>query len=487
VTGTADGAAVRSATVRHRASEGQPDTCHDRRSRRARAAALTCASAVAIALLVAVLPSCTTSPTVTAAPDAEQPRPAPSTTIGREPAGAPGGTIPGTVLDPRGPNTSSSAPCRLTTPLGWLNEGQRTERGVFLSPLGTLRAAMVFVDFPDARAEANVDPRDRQTQTYYDELVPESVAWLDASSFGRVRLDVTASTTWLHLPLPSADYGIERGLDFEHQEAYVQAVVTLAEPTVDFDEVDLLYVVPSRNAAGIAFSPAYVNEHDTVRTSTGSLVSHGVTFGGDIPIWGHKVLVHETLHTFGLADLYHGGGTSPVADASTHEFVGDWDLMGDILGSAPELFSWEKWKLGWIDDEQVACAVAAGTTEATLAPVETGGETLALVVPTGEHTAFVAENRQATAHDVGACKGGVLVYAVDTAVDTLEGPIHVVNAHPFGTRSCSGLEAAPMDLDTPAAPGTSVFTDEASGITISLVASHDDQWQVVVRRDHASG
>jgi hypothetical protein len=32
-----------------------------------------------------------------------------------------------------------------------------------------------------------------------------------------------------------------------------------------------------------------------------------------------------------------------------------------------------------------------------------------------------------------------------------------------------------------------VFTDDASGITISLVATHDGQWDVAVRRDHASG
>ena len=224
-----------------------------------------------------------------------------------------------------------------------------------------------------------------------------------------------------------------------------------------------------------------------MRTSAGALVSHGVTFGNDIPIWGHKVLVHETMHTFGLADLYHGGGTVPIADASTHEYVGDWGVMGDILGSAPELFTWERWKLGWVDDAQIACAVAAGTTETTLAPVEAGGSTLAVVVPTSEHTAIVAENRQPTGHDADACKGGVLVYRVDTAVDTLEGPIHVVNAHPFGSRACSGLEAAPMDLETPATPGTSVFTDESAGITISLVAAHDGQWDVAVRRDHASG
>jgi M6 family metalloprotease-like protein len=475
--------------VRDRASEGQREARGHRRPEPRRRIIPAWASAIVAALMLVALPGCTAGPKVTTAPEAEQPRPAPSTTPERGSAGSPGGTSPGTLIDPSAPSPSpaSSVACRLTTPLGWLNEGQRTERGVFVTPLGTVRAAMVFVDFPDARAEDNADPRDRLPQTYYDQLVPESVAWLEASSFGRLTLDVTASTAWLHLPRPSADYGIQRGLDFEQQEAYVQAVVTLAEPTVDFADVDLLYVVPSRNAAGIAFSPAYVNEHDTVRTSTGTLVSHGVTFGTDIPIWGHKVLVHETLHTFGLADLYQGGGTAPVADASTHGFVGKWDLMGDILGSAPELFTWEKWKLGWIDDDQVACAAEAGTTKATLAPVESGGETLAIVVPTGDHTAFVAENRQPNAHDAGACKGGVLVYRVDTSVDTLEGPVHVVNEHPFGSRSCSGLDAAPMDLDTPATPGTSVFTDEASGITLSLVASHDDQWDVVVRRDHASG
>ena len=59
---------------------------------------------------------------------------------------------------------------------------------------------------------------------------------------------------------------------------------------------------------------------------------------------GYRVLPHENGHVFGLPDLYtrEGGGA-----------VGHWDIMSEDWGANNDLLGWHKWKLGWLDSDQV--------------------------------------------------------------------------------------------------------------------------------------
>lgn len=46
----------------------------------------------------------------------------------------------------------SPSACALRGTTGWMDEGHETDYSVFQRPVGAVRVAMVFVDFPDARA-----------------------------------------------------------------------------------------------------------------------------------------------------------------------------------------------------------------------------------------------------------------------------------------------------------------------------------------------
>ena len=352
----------------------------------------------------------------------------------------------------------------------WGDEGHATDWERFVQPTRAVRAVMLFVDFPNARAEDNSAPYD-QTAAYHDFLAP-AVDWFRRSSYGLLSLQITPVQKWFHMSLPDSDYGIVRTMPLATQTRYVREAVELADAEVDFSAYDLVYVVPSRNARNIALSPAYVDAGEAGVTADGTSVRHGVTFGRDMWDWGFKILVHETGHTFGLPDLY-------LEPGDTHAAVRGWDLMGNIAGRAPEFLAWHKWKLGWLRDDQVDCVTEPGTTEHRIAALERAGGTKAVVVRTGETTAYVIESRRRIGHDADACSAGVLVYAIDSPLRSGQGPVRVLDATPGSveTPGCRDLDIATLE-----AGGASTLS-LPGGVTVELVGQSEqfDDVRVSVR------
>ena len=180
--------------------------------------------------------------------------------------------------------------------------------------------------------------------------------------------------------------------------------------------------MPPRNATQIAFSPELNLYTDKIAVDN-TIVKNGATFGQDMFSWGPKIINHETGHAISLPESYNGSGTG-----ATHLWVGGWDLMGNILGHAPEYMAWNKWKLGWLDDPDFGCLATDGSAEYTLSPVSTppdGATKKGVVIRTGPTTAIAAELRAPLGNDAtetvtpGAhrmCDWGVLLYKIDVTV-----------------------------------------------------------------------
>ncbi|MGW2422040.1 M6 family metalloprotease domain-containing protein [Streptomyces sp. NPDC001709] len=346
--------------------------------------------------------------------------------------------------------TAAATDCALPGRTGWTDEGHGTDYTQFQRPIGTKRVLMLFVDFPDAPAAG-------PTTDYYRQLAP-AADWMRRDSYGRTGLDITPLDRWIRMPQDSASYGFQRGITFEQHEAYVRQAVAAADPYADFSRYDLVYIVPAKSASAISFSPTYLYDPTTAGiTADGKRVKWAVTFGQDMWHWGFKVADHETGHTFGLPDLYAFTGTD------YHRFVGGWDLMGDIAGAAPQHLGWERWKFGWIDDRQVACLPSAGSRTVDLKAVESPGGTKIAVIRTSDTTAYVAESRRAVGADAKTCSTGVLVYKVDSAAQTGDGPVRIVNGNP-GATPPSGCRA----LDMAAFHAGQSFTDPATGVRIDV-------------------
>ncbi len=360
------------------------------------------------------------------------------------------------------PYSDCNLPTYLDTPTDdwrkkwWGDEGRPMDWNRFREPVGTKRAAMLFVEFPNALASANAAPYNT-TAGYFDFLSP-SMTWLRNSSYGRFDLQITPVEKFYRLPLNDSAYGIARDMPLASQAAYIREVVKLADADVDFSAYDFIFIVPTRNSR-VALSPAFVDGTRSLVPADGGHVSHGVTFGMDMWSWGYKILVHEVIHTFGIPDLY-------LEPGDTHAAVRGWDLMGDIGGRGPELFAWNKLKLGWVTDSQVDCVTAPGTTEHTLTALETAGGTKAVVVRTGQNTAYAIESRRRLGDDAQACSTGPLTYSINSPLRSGQGPIRIIDPSPGSaqTSACRDLDIATLQLNGPRVLMT------PDGVRIELVA-----------------
>jgi M6 family metalloprotease-like protein len=347
-----------------------------------------------------------------------------------------------------------SAQCELPNPTGWTGEGVTTDYKQFQRPQGVTTAAMLFVDFPDA-------PATEPTDGYYTFLAPARNLMTQFSS-GAVQLRMTPVKHWLRMPQDSTTYGLQRGISWAQQALYVKQAGELAAPYADLSQYDMVYIVPTRNAPAITFSPAYIYDpYSPNLVVHGKEVKWGITLGQDMYHWGPKVVLHETGHTFGLPDLYS------FADSNVHKYVGGFDLMSNISGDAPHHFGWEDWKVGWLADRQVACLNSPGRFTVRLAAVESLGGMKIAVARTGTTSAYVAESRKPYGVDSSICKSGVVIYKVDSAIATGEGPIRVQNSSPGAptTRTCD------QPVDWGAYKPGQTFRDTAAGVTIAVNAS----------------
>ena len=345
---------------------------------------------------------------------------------------------------------------------GWHNEGFPTDFDVFLEPEGTLQAVMLFVDFPDARI---VDADDAWDEVHeYLSIHQPGLDWLGTASYGSVEVELTAVDEWYHMSQPSTVYGLDRAVTFDEHVAYISEAVALADADVDFSFYDIVYVVVAPNATGISNSPAYIDPSDSRIVVDGVPITHGATFGTSVWDWAEPdrplVMAHETAHIFSLPDLYAFSG-------DPHQFVGGWDVMGNLAGAAPGLFAWHRWKLGWISDRQVACLAEPGMYSVRLTVLDRPNGTKLAVIPTGPSTALVLESRSAIGLDAEACSTGVVAYWVDSSVATGLGPIRIVDATPGdpGSGACGDLDIA--TFGTASRPNT--LTDPATGVTIEVV------------------
>ncbi|MFD2691728.1 M6 family metalloprotease domain-containing protein [Streptomyces phyllanthi] len=373
---------------------------------------------------------------------------------------------------------STLAPCVISGPSGvQMSEGIPTPSG-YARSTGTVRALNLMIDFSDAPATGSALDR-------LAEFAPQTRAWFATSSYGKLDYRPEAPIgEWLRMPQSFRAYGIERGAPFEPgYRELVEDIVAAADPDVDFSEYDLVNVLVTPNAGPSALdtvlSVTFAGNReapvaDGVPVANTSFVYSRQDDGsGSYAETGYRVLPHENGHVFGLPDLYtHEGGGA----------VGHWDIMSEDWGVDNDLLGWHKWKLGWLEDTQVSCATTPGTTEYTLTPLPRRGGAKLVFVPVDSRTGYGIELRVRGGNDAIVCRPGILVYRVDTAVDTGGGPVRVHDSQ----RDSGGCTRSPnvhAELsDATFVPGEA-FEDTRSGIRIKVAgADMEGNYQVQVTR-----
>lgn len=358
-----------------------------------------------------------------------------------------------------------------------LPAGFSTDYRVHPRATGTVRGLMVFVDFPDAPA-----PRPSWSVADYRRLLVDPAAgYFRRASFGRLDLDITLLGRWLRLPLATTEYSARRHP--AHRD-YLAAALEAAAKETDLAGYDIFYVVPYTSQQVFPNSPTFIVEPERGVQVGGKLVNAAVTFGRDIfrPGRGHTVLVHETLHVFGIPDLYEFG----VDDFN--RFVGAWDVQGWVEVGG-DLLVWNKWKLGWVDDDNILCVDRPGRLTARLAPARLASSSpKAVVVAVNDHTAYLLEHRDRRGLDRGQARGGILVYRVDADLPTGHGPIQVEPAQrpadgetsPASPQMYWPLAYAPYSLG----PGrVSSYRNPDAGLAVNLLDRADGAYHVEIAFD----
>jgi M6 family metalloprotease-like protein len=242
---------------------------------------------------------------------------------------------------------------------------------------------MLFVDFLDS-------PGTTQPGAIYEAYAPRILDWYRTVSYGRLEIEVEPITSWLRLPRALSEY------QAHGFEGAIEAAVAMADPAFDFSSVAALYVI-----AAMPSLASTIVDHEPIRVDGTAIHGWAWLATGSLQRLPY-VAVHETGHLLGLPDLY-----VDRVPSSQHR----WDVMT----AAPRgggLFAWHRWKLGWLDSDQLVCLDRRGSAVATISPIETSGGTKAVISRLGR-AAIVVEVRRRVNEDAGICQGGVLVYRVD--------------------------------------------------------------------------
>ncbi|MEU2950234.1 M6 family metalloprotease domain-containing protein [Streptomyces xanthochromogenes] len=355
---------------------------------------------------------------------------------------------------------SSATPCALPRTDAHHSLGVDTWNAAYPRPVRTLNAVMVFLSFPDSKPATAPDDL---AADYF----PATSRFFEQASYGKFRLNAEPQRRWVRMPSASTSYRIERDWDPAQRTRYLMDAIKAADPTTDFSKYDIVYLVADPDAPGVDSDATKVVNFDRPVRADGRDINRVVTVFEHHPP-DRNVLAHETGHVFDLPDLYHRPQDGKNGDWDT--YVGDWDVMGSQFGTAPDLFGWQKWKLGWLDRRQVTCVTGDGTSRFTLEPLSASpakaglaGKRLA-VVRTGEDRAIAIEVRDSGGLDRASCDQGLLVYRVRSGSGSGGGPVEVLDAHP-DTEACWERSVYPALADAPVALGET-FTVPGEGIRI---------------------
>lgn len=366
-------------------------------------------------------------------------------------------TVPAPTNPPPTPDIISA--CKLP-PLSFTNVGLGIPNPTHKLPsLGEVKTVVLFADFSDV-------PASQTPEEFFKMVSPEAETFFKTVSYGRMDWNLEPHFVWLRLSQPSAYYG-EAIRSYEGHLEFIQEAVTLADADVDFSTADSVTVMVPPSATAVEFGPAFGANPGEGYTADGKIFSNGVTSAADLPNWGFIWLNHETGHTMGLADLY-GYDFDPNNYDYIHRHVGNFGFMGFTGGKGFEPFAFERWQLGWLDDDQILCQMEGDIT-ATVTPIEITGGMKAVMVPISNSKAVVIESRRQVGYDAPILKPGVLVYVVDTSIPSGEGTLVVYPQ----------LDNDPYRDNSPLAVGESVTVE---GVTVTVLEATDEGDTVQVAR-----
>lgn len=317
---------------------------------------------------------------------------------------------------------------------------------IYDDALGTKKAIIVFVDFPDRKASETTDERaakvlggtaeDGTFQTIFR-----------TNSYGKLTLDITQIPDWRTLPESHAVYDptTTKGHRIMFEEVFK------LYPEINFNDYDHTMVLMTAKG-----NFAFGARDDEAITHRGEKINVALNQGSRSPY----TLAHEFAHCLGLPDVYTYGNRVP--EGTPMNPFGPWDIMS---GNATGFIGWHRHKLEWLDSDRKTY-LTQGTHTLTLTPLSSDQGVSMIVVPApGEDAAnpskvYVVEVAQYLRPSKKMPRPrGVLVYSVNATKPT------GINPNILYPRQ-DKLHAAYHEGET--------FTNDSAPFTVKVLRKNDD-------------
>lgn len=239
--------------------------------------------------------------------------------------------------------------------------------------------------------------------------------YFEAMSYGKAAItyQVVALADAVRMPDTARSYGAFG--EYIDLGRVVQESLNNASPTLKLSSYDMVALEIARNDSVKFWPVAYTNSIETPNGRVGGAVLAGGWQGAN---W--RAIAHEVGHVWlALEDLYDHS-PPPQYDGTFWEY----DLMNSFRGSAPELTSWHRFLLGWLDDTQVRCiaeATSRKTTHYLSAITDRNALPKMVAKSLSPGRTLVLESRRNRGYD--KLDDSVLVYIVDSTRRGGDGPI----------------------------------------------------------------
>jgi M6 family metalloprotease-like protein len=320
-------------------------------------------------------------------------------TINYSPPSQPSANIETCMILEKNKNRISVGPSMLPTGFPRHTIAQKT---------GTVKWALIPLDFPDLNGEANFRSR-------VDEQMKLTSEWFDTVSEGKFKVEWVVADKWVRLPNTTSNYQIGNSVNLDKASngpKLFNDAMTESDKVFDFTGIKTVnFILPkgqnfiNESSQGFPWDAAVKN----FVTNEGSVSSYSIP--GKIFDLNPRVYWSYWAHEFGHAMAMPHVGNS----RDPNQFLG-LDIMANQEGESRELSGWFRFVAGWLDDEKVYCQELSRLkdTEITLVPLSGSGNGIKMVVvPISETKVLLIESRR---ENKFSCKmpskrNGVLVYS----------------------------------------------------------------------------
>ena len=312
-----------------------------------------------------------------------------------------------------------SEPCRLKKVLSNWPLAPGFPRDSSLIPsVGKIRHLFIYVDFPDNKST-------QATKSFANQYFAEAKKFIEAQSYGRLKIDSDITPKVFRINKNSASYGMSQdGQGYGAQ--LIQDAIDAADPSTDFSRYDFVTVIPPKNTTTIKFGGTHMGGSEQYKSDEKSF-SSGITIGKNklsnfsARGFGWSMFSHEIGHVLGLTHPYYQRDGGPAAI---------WDLMGNGGTSVPEFIGWHRFELGWLNESEILCLsnIDLKTQTLTLAPINSkaSGKKFAMV-GIDSTKALGIEVRRASKYDkLATYEEGTIVYLIDVTKGDDEGIISIL-------------------------------------------------------------